>query len=754
MIQLGLETRQTRGREIIRDLTGAIRDHATWLKKRDTVRALYYDNGQRYDTTWEGASNIHLPVVYEKVEAMVPKLVNSFFGVDPIVRVSRPASDYDPEETKEYEQFANWALRYDIPDFFVTVTSWFRNVLIDGVGVVKIQWEREWRDTCEIYSLKRETRKGEPLGASGLAADADTPKSMMDLLDELFGYKNIMKLDEIGDHKFRLSIVEDRRLLDDITVEFHDAEYIDEVEAHIFRPVLYADHPTIKVVEGEDLIVPYRAAHVQTAPLIAHQYWLTKDEMLARAHSDNPRDRWDITEDDAARIESGTGMPQEEIQENTMSKRAKDEIVGEFPNTLVHRKGNKYLVLEVYKTEWENGKRREVVYQIPYLLKKIVHACYLDEVCPHGRRPFATIHFQTASDRYYTPGLAERLADINIQINTTINQVNDNQELINNPIFFYVPGGMNVAPDTLKNIPPGTGIPVHDPGAVTIPQWTQTPLANMAVMDRVSMFADRISGLSSYSSGSSDMKNAPRTARGTLALISEGNIKTDIVVKTAQEEGWTELLAQLFGLYERYMPQEKWFWVIGKDKVRRPASIMPKMLRGRFDFIFAGNTTNSNPEVQRTLAQLRYNTAVANPLYQYDMVAMRELLRDFLMHFSEGTDVDTILPSMPGQGTASHMPMAQKEENVAMNHGIIIEPLMTDNHQQHIADLDAAVQSASFEQLPQHVVSLYATHKQRHVQMMAQAAAQQRVAQLNSGGGAEQSVPQGDAMATMEGGVM
>ncbi len=752
-IILDIETRQTRGRELIRDITGNIRDHSIWLRKREICRNLYLDNGRRLDVHWAGASNIHLPVIFEKVEAMVPKLVNAFFGIDPIVSVSRPAGEYNPDETKEHEWFANWALRYDIPDFFVTVTSWFRNTLLDGVGVVKTRWKREWRDTCEIYALKRDTRKGEPLGASGLIADADTPKTNLDFFDELFGVKNIMTLEETG-AGFTLDIVEDRRLVRDIRVEFHDSEFVDEIEAHVFRPVLCADNPVVEVVEGEDLIVPYRAANIQTAPMIAHQYWLTKEEIIARGQSDNSRDRWDITEDDAARIESGTGYPQEEIQENRTSKRSKDEAIGEFPNTLVHRKGNKYLILEVYKTEWENGKRREVIYQIPYLLKKIVHAAYLDEACPHGRRPFATIHYQSASDRFYVPGMAERLADINIQVNTTINQVNDNQELINNPIFFYVPGGMNVDPDTLKNIPPGTGIPVHDPGAVTIPQWTQTPLANMSMLESVMMFADRITGLSPMSSGSSQMRNAPRTARGTLALISEGNVKTDIIVKMAQEEGWTELMVQLFGLYERYLSGEKWFWVIGADKTRHPASIMPKMLRGRFEYIWQGNTTNSNPEVQRTLAQLRYNTAVANPLYQYDMVAMRELLRDFLMHFSEGTNPDTILPNLPGQGTASHMPMSQKDENVSMNHGIIIEPLMTDNHQQHIADLDAAVAGAAFEQLPQHVVSLYATHKQRHMQMMADAAAQQRVAQLNSRGGAEQSVPQGDAMATMEGGVM
>lgn len=753
-IQLDDLERTNKGREMIRSIMGDIRDRSIWLRKREIHRNLYYDNGRRLDVHWQGASDIHLPVIFEKIETMVPKLVTAFFGVDPIVTVRRPADDFDQEDTKTQEQFANWALRYDIPNFFSVVTSWFRNMLIDGVGVIKIRWERKWRDSCETHALKRDTRKGEVLPASSLMADQDTPKSNLELLGDIFGLEDIKRIDEIAPNTFNVDFVEDRRLFEDIRVEFRDSEYIDEINAIVYRPILIQDNPIIEVVEAEDFIVPYRTSNIQTAPRFAYQYWLTKEEIVQKTKIKDPRFRWDLTEEDIQRLEVGTGFPMEEIPENRRSKRVKDEIIGEFPNTLIHRKGNRYLILEFYQTDYSSENPREMVYQIPYILKKVAHAGYLDDFCPHGHRPFATIHFQSVSDRFYVPGMAERLGAINIQVNTTINQVNDNMELINNPIYFYVPAAMNIDPGILKNMPPGTGIPIHDPNAIHFPTWGQTPLANMQVMESIMMFADRITGLSPMSSGSSQMRNAPRTARGTLALISEGNIKTDILVTMAQEEGWSELLYQLFGLYAKFMPDEKWFWATGKDRAHRPVSISTKMLRGKFEFLWRGNATNTNPEVQRTLAQVRYNTAIANPLYQMDPGAMRELLRDFLMHFSEGTDVDMLLPNLPGMGTASHAPMTQRDENTTMAHGIPIEVLPTDNHQEHIQELDKFVNSQGFNMLPESLVALYVAHKQQHMSnMMAQMAQQQRAQiasggtgemdMMEGGGGGEQNVPQG-----------
>jgi hypothetical protein len=181
-----------------------------------------------------------------------------------------------------------------------------------------------------------------------------------------------------------------------------------------------------------------------------------------------------------------------------------------------------------------------------------------------------------------------------------------------------------------------------------------------------------------------------------------------------------------------------------------------RMLRGKYQFKFRGNTVNTNPEVQRTLSQIRYQVASLNPLYLQDPVKMRELLRDFLTAHSDGTSVKRILPDLPGMGAEPHAPMDQSSELVSMRMHRPVAPLQSDNHLQHMAEIDAFTRSPVFETLDDVAVALIAEHYSGHNQM---AARQHQMASLQdqTAGGAEQGM--GRQMADMglgnlEGGVV
>jgi hypothetical protein len=257
-------------------------------------------------------------------------------------------------------------------------------------------------------------------------------------------------------------------------------------------------------------------------------------------------------------------------------------------------------------------------------------------------------------------------------------------------------------------------------------------LADLQIMDLNLAFADRVG--TSPIMGGNTMPNAPRTARGTLTIMSEGNIKVDVLISLAQKEGFQELFQQVFGLYQVNMPDEKHFWATGRDRKRRPEMISRRLMRGRYEFRFRGNTVNTNPEVQRTLAQIRYQVASTNPLYAQDPVKFRELLRDFLEAHSDGTSVERILPDLPGGGAYAHPPMAQADEITAMRLHRMVEVLESDNHIQHIADIDRFRSSPAFEALDEVAVSLLAQHYMQHQQAMARQQQMQRLQSMNAGG--------------------
>lgn len=750
-IVLDQELAVQKGRELHALISLDIRDRQPQVNKRLFVRETYFGHKER-QLEYSGQSNIHLHLVTEKIENIVPKISNAFWNADPIVHAMRVGEEFDPDDTETVEQFLNWAIDADIDDFYDTFQSWSRNMLIDAVSTVKTYWNREIRNTVIIERAKNSWRAGET-DLTGQPVPEDRPKVPFEILMDVIpgltdarpeeGSPDPLSDDAIETMAFRVDFVEDRIEYENVLVEFSPAEYIDEIEAYIYRPIVIHNSPVVEVVEFEDLIVPFRTSNLQTAERITHQYWLTKFQIQQKVDSGE----WDLSAEELDTWMKATpgAERQEEHIENKRAKRQKDRELGEHSHSAPRTadvqapyNDSKMLIFEVYVREDLNndGIGEEVVYQLPHGLKKVVRAQYLEEDFPHGRRPFSSWHHIRVSDRWYGVSLAELLAPINVEVDIIINMVNEAQELINNPFFFYVPTALGVETEILENIKPGQGIPIGDINGVVFPKFPQEPLANLSTMDSLLLFADRLT-VSPQASGSSQTRNAPRTARGTLALLSEAGIKMDMLIMSAQRGGWRELIHQIHALYFAFGGDEKWFKVTGETK---PRKVSKDSLRGRYDYKFSGNSVNTNREVERSIAQLRYQMLITNPLYAMDMNALLELTKDLIRHFGEGVNQDAITPQLP-QGGASHPPMDQKTEIQRMLQGEPLGALPTDDHAKHLEILRKFQLQKDFESLEGWQVALIAVHTNQHAQLM-----QQQISQGNltpGGGGSANSAPSG-----------
>ena len=774
MIRLTNEFRSDRGRGLIEAIMQDITDRASRIQQIAQARALYFDEraSKVSSEPWEGASNIHLPVILEKIEGTVPKLINAFWGTEPVVHVRRVADEFMPEDTNHAEQYLNWGLESDIPNFYETTENWFRNTLIDGNATCKVTWLRKWRKAVDVIPVKRLYYEGDA-DASGEPVPIARAKSLLDILVELFGPPSnasralagleVLSGDEDGPLdgvEVAVDFIEGRRALE-ATVVLRPSEYFDELDACIYRRHICQDGPQVELMEFEDLIVPYRTQDIQSAARVAQQYWLTIDEVERLVRDGD----WSLSDEDMTTLRNRRNTRHPEIDENRTLKHQKDQVVGDgspdtrdieisAPAGYKTYDKNKLLFFEVYCEDDvdKDGEPVQVVYQISYDLKKIVDAEYLDEVSPSGRRPLVTLKYLPVSGRWYALGMAELLADINIEVDTILNNTNNAQELINNPFFFYVPAASVVDPDVLRGVRPGMGIPVQDVNGIFFPRFMQEPLANLGAMDALLMFADRMT-ISSLNTGNQPVRNAPRTARGTMALMSEGNIKTDTLVTRFQLTGWNELCHVIMGLYQRHTPDEKWYYVTGQETPRR---VRPADIRGRMEFTFTGNTVNTNREIKRTLAQVRYNTVMTHPDMATDPNARREVLRDFLRHWSEGVDIDRLMPAMPGMGGYAHPPMTQQNENQAITAGIAVDVLPTDPHAEHLEVMSRFEAGPVFDNLPPEAVAVFAMHKRGHLMyLQQQMAAQQQPVGPGQGNNVPSGMTQtgGTDMDALEGGV-
>lgn len=751
MPNLNADFRMSRGKWLLSEIRQAIRDRRDLDLKLELVRSLYWMDKDPGAVPWEGASDIHLPVIYEKIETSVPKVVNAFWGTEPIVHVKRVPSEFMPEDTDNAERLINWGIDEDIyPNFYDTSESWFRNALRDGMSTVKCYWIRQWEKTVEVHKIKGMYNEGS-MTVDGIEVLEARPKDALEILYEIFGKasdkhgllgwkenkraKFVVEdemFPELIGRSFDVDFIEERRRLY-ATVVMKPSEYVDEINVHIYRQILKHDRPCVEVVEHEDLIVPYRTQNLQEADWVAQQYWLSPREVQQRIDEG----LFTVTDEQEKRLMSAAGGErQEELEDNDELKEQKDRVIGESVNDSQHgtaadedgepdqfTNNNKLLFFEIYILDDVDGDGEpiEVVYHMSYDLACIVSTEYLSELFPHNRRPFATIKYKSISDRWYGQGMGEILVPIQLEVNTIVNYVNNNQELINNPFFFYVPAATMVDPGIMKGISPGDGIPIGDINGVMFPKFHQEPLANLSAMDTLLLFADRIT-ISPMAAGSSQVRNAPRTARGTLSLLAEGNVQLDNIITRWQRTGWEELMHQLMGLYQDYLPEEKYIYVTGDSGELARKRVLPHEIRGRFMFTFTGNTVNTNREVLRSIAQVRYNTILTHPDMSQDPVARREALKDFLRHFSEGVDITRLVPSMPGQGAYSHPPMQQQSENMSMLHGLPVDALPVDDHAAHLQVMEQFTSSQAFETMAEDRVILFAMHQKQHMEMMQQQA--------------------------------
>jgi hypothetical protein len=183
-------------------------------------------------------------------------------------------------------------------------------------------------------------------------------------------------------------------------------------------------------------------------------------------------------------------------------------------------------------------------------------------------------------------------------------------------------------------------------------------------------------------------------------------------IKLAQEGGFKEMLFQIFSLHSEFGPEEKYYRVVGEPK---PRKISRKSMKGRYDFQMYGNTINTNPEIKRNKATMMYQSFAAEPLFQQDLAARRELIRILLRGFNDGDlDMDALTPNIPVQ----LRPRTPEEVIGLLIQGIRIEPRPGENPEAMAQAIYQFANSPQIETVAKEYVPLFAQAVQAYSTML------------------------------------
>jgi hypothetical protein len=456
-----------------------------------------------YGNEIEGRSQIVTGEVAEAIDGALPQLIRVFTTTEDIVYFE-PQSPGDEETAKQATDYCNWVF-YRENDGLLILHNWFKDALLQKVGVVKAYWEKKEDVNVEKYKNLSE--------------------------DEL-----AMLLSDGA-----LEVVEQE-------VEFIEGG-IDPMGMPIQVPVYEVKVRSVKKygcvkienVPPEEFIISKSARTIKESPFVAHRRLMTRSELIALGYDKKvvdglpSYDDLQFTPERVARFSQG-----EQPDEDTSLDPAMQTIE----------------VFECYIRIDEDEDGMAELRRIVYAGSEILDDDECDYVPFHAVCPIPIPH------KFFGQSLADRTMDIQLIKSTVTRQMLDNLYLTNNARVGIVDGQVNI--DDMLNATPGGVIRMKNPNAmvpIQVPSMTAQAFPMLEYLDAVQA---KRTGVSDAQQGLDPdvLNNVSATA--VAAMMKSNSGKLELIARIFAETGVKSLFKGILHLLGKYQDKPKLVRMRGK----------------------------------------------------------------------------------------------------------------------------------------------------------------------------------------------
>ena len=478
---------------------GYIETETTELRRK----ALDYYLRNPYGNEVEGRSQIVTGEVAEAIDGALPQLIRVFTTTEDIVYFE-PQSPGDEESAKQATDYCNWVF-YRENDGLLILHNWFKDALMQKVGVVKAYWE----DKEDVNKEK---------------------------------YKNLTE-DELA------------MLLSDPGVEVveQEVEYMDAGMDQMGMPIQIPMY-TVKIkkskkygcvrienVPPEEFLISKSARTIQDSPFVAHRRLMTRTDLIEMGYSKKVVD----------------GLPSYDDLQFTPERVARfsqgeqpDENISLDPAMQVVEVYECYIYIDV------NNDGMAELRKILYAGSEILDNEECDLIPFHSLCPIPIPH------KFFGQSLADRTMDIQLIKSTVTRQMLDNLYLTNNARLGVVDGQVNL--DDALNATPGGIIRMKVQGAIMpieVPAVTAQAFPMLEYMDAVQA---KRTGVSDAQQGLDPdvLNNVSATA--VAAMMKSNSGKLELIARIFAETGVKSLFKGILHLLGKYQDQAKLVRMRGK----------------------------------------------------------------------------------------------------------------------------------------------------------------------------------------------
>lgn len=523
-------------------LEGEIDNAIGYLDSETTearAKALQYYLRQPYGNEVEGRSQIVTGEVAEAIDGALPQLMRVFTQSSEVVRFE-PRGPGDEEGAKQATEYCNWVFSSQNAGFSI-MHNWFKDALMQKVGIVKAYWDTKVDVTKETYQ------------------DLSDEELVLLLADE------------------QLEVVEQD------TVEV-DTGQIDEMGI----PVMSRTHSItiskrlergqvrIENVPPEEFLISKRAQTIEDAPFCAHRKLVPRSDLVAMGFDPElvaslpAHDEISYTEERLARFSQG-----EQPHQDTALDEAMQEVE----------------VYECYVRTDADGDGIAEMRQIFYAGSEILSDEETTYVPFHSLCPIPIPH------KFFGESMADRTMEIQLIKSTVVRQMLDNLYLSNNARVGAVEGQVNL--DDLLSMTPGGVVRLKNAGAVVpmaVPQVINQAFPMLEYLDGQQ---SKRTGISDAQQGLDPNVLQNVTAAAVAASTAAAGGKLELIARIFAESGVTSLFKGIFHLLSKYQDKPTIIRLRGKY-----VPIDPREWANQYDVEINVGLGNGNKQEQMAMLQM------------------------------------------------------------------------------------------------------------------------------------------------------
>jgi hypothetical protein len=477
-------------------------NNAIGYLESDTVQAradaMSYYFRDKYGTEVEGRSQVVTGEVAEAVDGALPQLIRVFTSCEDAVRFE-PTKDGEEELADQASDMANWVF-YKDNDGFLILHNWFKDALLQKVGVVKAYWE-EKKDTI------KEKYKGLTDDELAMIMQTGEWEITKQVTDVVIGMDGI----PYNTHNITIQKIND--------------------ESRI----------AIENVPPEEFLISKRAKTIEDSPFTAHRRMIARGDLIAMGYEKSivdtipANDRLEYAPERLARF------GRDELPDYTQSSDLSMEEVEIFECYIkVDTNDNGLLELRRVILGGETILSNEECDYVPF----------------HSVCPIPIPH------KFFGQSLADRTMDLQLTKSTILRQMLDNLYLTNNARVTAVEGQVNL--DDLLTSTAGGVVRVKNNQAVTQLNVQNTAGQSFPMMEYLDGVQAKRTGVSDLQQGLDANVLQNTTATAVAAMMQQSAGKLELMARIFAETGVKSLFRGILHLLCKYQNQAKTIRMRGK----------------------------------------------------------------------------------------------------------------------------------------------------------------------------------------------